>query len=270
MRRDDYQSIFQQQVRFLEKSCLDFDKGEENEAIRIAGHLRTVLHDSYTKKDFDSKLPTMVYDLTGMLQAERLSDGNKVLNALNGIKIKIDQQQKTQILSKSLLTQLDQKSKLLFLDTSLPRGAFAFYTMGGVSHTIITSRSYYGLLAKEIETAQDDVQMVKYQPLCLHPLSSRYFKTCKSLPFDEWWRKIIYNSGSGVSFSRRDLVIMVANQDGYAHIEENVDERYLNFKDANILENFINDKTKEKSNLATLCSVRQIAYEVLATIKNAI
>lgn len=43
-KRDDYKLVFEQQRKFILKSCSDFDLGDETEAIRIAGHLRTILH----------------------------------------------------------------------------------------------------------------------------------------------------------------------------------------------------------------------------------
>lgn len=86
------------------------------------------------------------------------------------------------------------------------------------------------------------------------------------LDFEEWWYKVIYDDGKGVRFSRKQLVQVVANQDGYAHIEENIDLEYLSFKHANILENFFNSNTKSIINMPTLCSVRQIAYEAMTSI----
>src|SRR5690554_3063961 len=108
-KRKDYKIIFEQQKRFLLKSCEDFDKGDENEAIRIAGHLRTVLHDSYQKKNYDTKLLDKITDIKELITKESFDGKKTVLNKLYGVKQKIEQQQKKQILSKSLLTQLNRR-----------------------------------------------------------------------------------------------------------------------------------------------------------------
>lgn len=266
--RKDYEIVTKQQRRFIEKSCIDFDKGDEAEGIRIAGHLRTFLHDSYIKKNFDSKLINIASELRNTIATEIADKKLRVncLNKIDSIKHKIEQQQKKQILSKSLLTQIGLKN-IKFIDTSIPPGSFAFYTIGnGLQNTTIIGRSYYGLLAKNITISDDHKETVTYSPLCSHPSFSNYLDQCQWLEFEEWWHKYIYDDGMNVRFSRKDLVQVVANQDGYAHVEENIDLEYIAFKQANILENFINNNKKATANMATLNSIRQIAFETLFSI----
>lgn len=267
-KRKDYELVLQQQIQFLKKSCAEFDKGDESEAIRIAGHLRTILHDSIQKKNFDSKLTSMIDEIRELVSVDEFQNSKKALNKLNGLKGKIEKAQKPQILSKSLLNQLHLKEKLKFIDTTLQKGSFSFYTGGHLMNTTIVSKSYFGLLAKEVITTDDSRQIVKYSPLCLNSLAGRYFQDCPLVGFDEWWYKEIFADGDNISFNRKDLITYVANHDGYAHVEENVHSKYQNFKEGNILENFINGYKKEKVNLATLNSVRQIAFEVLNTIED--
>jgi hypothetical protein len=266
-RRNDYKIVFEQQKNFILKSCLDFDHGDEAEAIRIAGHLRTMLHDSYHKRNFDSKLIYTVLEIKGLIENEGFTSKKKALNKLNGLRQKIEQLQKKQILSKSLLTQLKQKEKIKFIDTTLPKGSFSFYKNSTIINTTVISKSYFGLLAKEVNT-KDGKEVVKYSPLCSFDKSEKYFENCPTQTFEDWWHQIIYDDGVKTVFSRKDLITFVANHDGYAHVEENIDTKYQNFKEANILENFINSNRKEKVNLATLNSVRQIAFEVMWSIKN--
>lgn len=47
---DEVKEMFWEQVRFLIKSCNEFDQGDEAEAVRIAGCLRTLLHDTDKSK----------------------------------------------------------------------------------------------------------------------------------------------------------------------------------------------------------------------------
>jgi hypothetical protein len=271
--RRDYEVVTKQQIRFVEKSCLDFDNADEIEAIRIAGHLRTILHDSHVKKNFDSKLTVWTTELKEIIDKEAVLNDkkikNKILNKVKAIHRKIEQQQKKQILSKSLLTQIGLKN-IKFLDTSTTPGTLSFYTINKLENTIVSQFSYFGLLAKDVFVSETNHETVKYQPLCSHQGFERYRDSCNWLDFDNWWHKIIYNDGKGVSFSRKELVQVVANQDGYAHFEENIDLEYLSFKQANILEDFINANSKSILNMPTLCSIRQIAYETMFSIKKHI
>jgi hypothetical protein len=268
--REDYEIVTRQQMRFVEKSCSDFDSGDEIEGIRIAGHLRTILHDSHIKKNFDSKLSNWINELKDRIEKEAdIKDKkvrNKILNKIKAIQHKIEQQQKSQILSKSLLTQIGLKN-IKFIDTSLPPDSFAFYNISSLRDTTVLQNSYYGLLAKDIVVSETNHETVKYLPLCLHQGFYNFRGSCKWLDFEEWWHKTIYDDGNGVSFSRKQLVQVVANQDGYAHIEENIDLTYLSFKQANILDGFLNSNTKSILNMPTLCSIRQIACETMETLK---
>lgn len=265
-KRKDYKLVLQQQKQFLMKSCEGFDSGDESEAIRIAGHLRTILHDAIQKKNFDSKLTSMIDEIKELVNVPEFKDGKKTLNKLNGLKTKIERAQKPQISSKSLLSQLAVKDKLNFIDTTIPKDSFAFYKNTHLSNTTILSKSYFGLVAKEV-FYEDEKQVVKYMPICAHELCTPYFERCPEMTFENWWNKEIFNDGNDTSFTRKDLVLYVANHDGYAHIDENINIKYQSFKEGNILENFINSYQKGKVNLATLNSVRQIAFEVLCALE---
>ena len=267
LKRNDYAVVFGQQKCFILKSCKDFDDGDEIEAIRIAGHLRTILHDSHQKKNYDTKLPDTLKEINDLISKESFSNKSRVLNKLNGARQKIEQQQKKQVLSKSLLTQLNQKDNLKILETSIPKTSFAFYSINLLINTTIVSQSYFGLLAKEVNVF-DGKELVKYSPLCLHNNFDSYLPRCPKIDFEEWWHKEIYSDGQGTVFSRKDLVTFVANHDGYAHIEEDINFKYQSFKDANILDNFLNLNEKKKVNMATLASIRQIAYETLMTLND--
>lgn len=116
----------------------------------------------------------------------------------------------------------------------------------------------------------------KLARLHVSPDGSRYVprldeSSClRSLPFAEWWEEPVIKLHTGELFSRRDLVLLVANQDGGAHVDPEIDEKY--------------DKlTKSGAGWASVgmgdpipivelekVSMRQIAWEVLASLTPAL
>ena len=139
---------------------------------------------------------------------------------------------------------------------------------GALVDTVINSKIYVALVAKDISIASGS-ETLTYVPLCKwSDVASwkMYLEKCPSLSFEGWWHKEIFDNGRGVKFSRKDLVTHIANLDGYAHIEENLNSNYEIFKHANILDGFQNSNSKVKVNLVTLNMVRQIAFEVLYSL----
>jgi hypothetical protein len=45
-------------------------------------------------------------------------------------------------------------------------------------------------------------------------------------PFDAWWNRSIIRDHAGADFSRRELTLALANQDGGAHVDPELDEAY--------------------------------------------
>ena len=271
IKRENYEEITNQQINFLRKSCLEFDKGNEDEGIRIAGHLRTILHDSHIKKDFDIKLSKIIEDLKEMVSNEAKFKSKKMnvsfLNKITGLQKKIEHQQKIQITATSLLTQIGKKD-IKIIDTSTVPNSFSFFTINKLVNTTVINRQYYGLLAKEVNV-ENNIEKVKYSALCYHNGFKNYQENCNWLDFEDWWHKIIFDNADGVRFSRKDLVLIIANKEGFAHIEDSIDIGYKKFQEANVLEDFFNSNIKQIENKPTIHSVRQIAFEVIESIKKA-
>lgn len=104
--RTDYDIIFEQQKNFLRKSCAEFDNGDESEAIRIAGHLRTMLHDSAPQKTVDQKFLDLITEIRELLSTEHFKNKNHVKNILTGIERKVLRKQNKPTHTKSLLMLL--------------------------------------------------------------------------------------------------------------------------------------------------------------------
>ena len=185
------QKKLKQQLNFLEKSVNDFDKGDEAEAIRMAGALRMILHDTnnYT----------------------------------------------------SLLTQLNME-ELLFYDTCLEDVSDRNTSHFGLVQILLKTSKYVALL--------DDTPH-------------------KKVDFDTWWNEIVFRDSTGHSLSRRDVVVTMADQDGGAHVDRSVNKEYSKLSKGEYLGHKYSQNGKHWFNMqgAELTTVRQIAHEVLKTLK---
>lgn len=93
----------------------------------------------------------------------------------------------------------------------------------------------------------------------------------KKVTFEEWWnKKIVLVDEENNRFTRRLLVINVADTDGGAHVDPNLNVAYANLSRFSSLgwKFFRNDVEGDFENRAVLPSIRQIAHEVLKTLKD--
>ena len=93
----------------------------------------------------------------------------------------------------------------------------------------------------------------------------------KKVGFDRWWKRtIIYKDNTNNIFTRKDLVLTVANKEGGTHIDPKLDEAYANLSRFNSLgwKVFMSGVEKDFNNTPVLPSIRQIAHEVLKTLKD--
>lgn len=56
----------------------------------------------------------------------------------------------------------------------------------------------------------------------------------KYLPFEVWWNEEVFRSPDGTVLTRGDFVSIVANQDGGAHVDPEIDERYSRLVNKNL------------------------------------
>jgi len=86
--------------------------------------------------------------------------------------------------------------------------------------------------------------------------------------FPDWWNKIVIIDSLKTKFSRRDLVLALANKDGGAHVDPALDESYNNLSRKNSVGWIAHHSSGVETpvNEIELYSVRQIAYELLMSI----
>lgn len=87
------------------------------------------------------------------------------------------------------------------------------------------------------------------------------------IPFEYWWRKRVIRIPEEFDLTRRELVLLMANQDGGSHVDPEVDERYYRLTKENAMGHTVSvgDWTAPIEHIAT-ASVRQIAQEVLTSL----
>jgi len=149
--------------------------------------------------------------------------------------------------SKSLLNQLNLK-KRLFYDSS-------FRTPGKLIGP------YEGLVLKAmIESAPKYVAALDEVPL---EMIGKY------VPFDQYWNNTVIIDAMGNEFSRKKLILSLANKDGGAHVDPKLDYKY-----AVLARQYSMGWTQSvDGGLSTpfleveKAAVRQIAHEILATLK---
>jgi SEC-C motif len=147
--------------------------------------------------------------------------------------------------STSLLTQLNQK-KRLFYDTSVPDEAGNLVPYGALTQ-----------IAAGLESAT-------YLPFLDGPLPRGVQP--RHVEFEPWWMAPIIRTVNEDIFSRRDLVLSMADQDGGAHIDPKLDEAYARLtREDGIGWQHEGSKGKHVIQPADRAAVRQIAHEVLKT-----
>lgn len=90
----------------------------------------------------------------------------------------------------------------------------------------------------------------------------------RQIRFVNWWNGPVMKDQKEHTFSRRQLVLHVADTDGGAHVDPELDEAYMALSRENSLgwQIMIGDITKSFEGRPELASMRQIAHEVLSTI----
>jgi hypothetical protein len=100
------------------------------------------------------------------------------------------------------------------------------------------------------------------------PLRQTRAKPVWFVKFHEWWDRVVIHIPDQFSLTRRDLVLTMANQDGGAHVDTEIDEDYYRLTRENALGITIPTPVggAPLSDIET-ASVRQIAEELRASLE---
>lgn len=162
--------------------------------------------------------------------------------------------------------------RILLHDTKSSRSLFSqleLKSMGFINTAPLTlpspKHSFLGLIQTKITIHDDLTPSGKHHPLLDH--RPQGWPPARKRFFPEWWNQIVLTDMRGSLFSRRALVMAVANTDGGAHIDPALDSDYAELSRKNSIGYAVglNDNITpiDKSELA---SIRQIAHEVLRSL----
>ncbi len=182
------------QCGFLEKSARAFDNGDLDEATRMAGVIRILVHD------------------------------------------------KNQ--SKSLLGQLDLKGT-------------GFYDTSGPELKNVVGTPYF----VRFEIRGSEFKMF--------PSLDRAIHKRRTVRFEDWWEQPILKSVPDISFSRRDIILNVAEKDGGAHVDPSLPKEYYDLTTGEALGiSIVVSGRKISLDRMELYAIRQFTYELLKSIED--
>lgn len=152
--------------------------------------------------------------------------------------------------STSLLRQLSLKSNKFF-DTSIsPEGG------PGLENTTRVG-SFCGLIGMALGGKQTYMPFLDEAP----PNIAGYVE------FDDYWNRVIFIDNFNNKFTREEIILAVANQDGGAHVDPDIDEKYRKLARENSLgwKGSTDGKIWNDLDGSELVAVRQIGHEILRT-----
>jgi len=91
----------------------------------------------------------------------------------------------------------------------------------------------------------------------------------QKIPFAEWWNEPVLRDKARNTFCRRELVLHVANTDGGAHVDPELDAAYAGLSRSNSLAWVFTSEsvTKAFEGRPELACMRQIAEELIGTLR---
>jgi len=161
--------------------------------------------------------------------------------------------------SHGLLSQLGIKDRLRWMDTATPINPANLLPTNGLAIVQVTAGGGQGASARYLP------------PLEKFPVG----RANRPVDFERWWETPVTKDGNGNLFSRRDFVMTVANKEGGAHVDPKLNSAYRQITEDNslgIVSFETSPETEERleraaEGNAALASVRQIAWEVVSTLR---
>jgi hypothetical protein len=148
--------------------------------------------------------------------------------------------------STSLLKHLDSKLGIYYYNTAIPDTKFG---LCGITTTTIDGGKTF------------------FNPP-LNNLSEIRLRN-PWVTFNTWWNEMNVLSDGNNRFSRKDLVLALANKDGGAHVDNKLDQPYSELTRNNSLEVFHQEHSGKLIDVAGVefASIRQITFELLTTLE---
>ncbi len=90
----------------------------------------------------------------------------------------------------------------------------------------------------------------------------------KRSPFTDWWTRFVFRDAHAPQFTRKELVLALANKEGGVHVDPELDEEYIRLSRENSLRWYFSvaDERCDWPNDPVPHSVRHVAHELLKTL----
>lgn len=160
----------------------------------------------------------------------------------------------------SLLTALGIKERLKFMDTSLPKGCIAGWEINDAHNLTVMEHSIYAGLASKTLTGSGDNVRVSLRPLFQHPNQPRW------IDFDSWYNQEVLDDGTH-KMSRKNIIENFAEKEGGCHVDPESTPEQATFVQPTSLKIQVNGYIMDFNPAPVYVSLRQIAWEVLETLK---
>ncbi|MFI9580482.1 hypothetical protein ACIHCQ_01210 [Streptomyces sp. NPDC052236] len=154
--------------------------------------------------------------------------------------------------SHSLLDQIGVKEQMAYVDTALRINPLNLLPVGP---GLVLMRMTQGVGADY------------FAPLDVVPLSPSRIHL--PAPFSSWWTEEHTRDADGALWSRKKFVLVMANKEGGAHVDPNLNSAYENLAKQNglgYISNVTGDFLPLDGNVAAI-SVRQITHELVKTLE---
>lgn len=94
----------------------------------------------------------------------------------------------------------------------------------------------------------------------------------RTVSFNEWWEEVVIKDNEGSTFTRKDLVLTMANKDGGAHVDPKLDEQYARLTRFHSQGWLVMTEgiRRAPNNSLVAASVRQITHELLVSIEQSV
>jgi hypothetical protein len=193
--------------------------------------------------DLLAQLKDQVDFLTRSAQAFDAGHSNEALQMALRIRVLLHDTQH----SRSLLGQLGKKN-LKFYDT-----AYDYDPDNLAPQTLLTPMQIGGDRSYYVPRLDDlDAKLLK-----------------KKLQFWPWWNKVVIADKDKNTYTRQDLVLTLADQDGGAHVDPHLEEKYVKLSRLNSLGwKYVVNGVERPFERPDFPSLRQITHEVLKTLKD--
>ena len=165
----------------------------------------------------------------------------------------------------SLLKQLNIKDTLLFVDSAHHcKNGVCCWEICENTHNIaaIDGAVYAGLVAKRLRQ-QGDTLETTLKPLCQFSNASRP----KMVNFDQWYEEEVLDDDTENKMSRKNIIENIAEKAGGCHVDEDMTVEEATFRIPEALKIIINGQQVAFTPAPMYVSLRQIAWEVLESLK---